>query len=56
MEKELKLNQHRDEIKNEYCKNKGINLVRVNNLKAVKELSEYFQIHGIIKQTIFDLK
>ena len=43
MEKELKLNQHRDEIKNEYCKNKGINLVRVNNLKAVKELTEYFQ-------------
>ena len=57
MEKELKLNQYRDKIKNEYCENKEINLVRVNNLKAVKELSEYFQIHGIIKeQTIFDLK
>lgn len=31
-----------------------MNLVSVNNLKAVKELSEYFQTHGIIKeQTIF---
>ena len=49
----LKLNQHRDEIKNEYCKNNGIGLLRLNNLKTVeKELTEYFQIHKIIKRHI----
>ena len=56
MEENLKLNQKRDNIKNEYCKKNGIGLLRVNNLKAVKELTEYFQTCGIIKeQTIFDL-
>ena len=43
MEKELKLNQKRDDIKNEYCKKNGIALLRVNNLKAYEELMEYFQ-------------
>ena len=43
MEKELKLNQKRDDIKNEYCKKNGIALLRVNNLKAYEELTEYFQ-------------
>ena len=43
MEKELKLNQKRDDIKNEYCKKNGIALLRVNNLKAYEKLTEYFQ-------------
>ena len=43
MEENLKLNQLRDQIKNDYCKNNRINLLRVNNLKAYKELMEYFQ-------------
>lgn len=43
MEENLKLNQLRDKIKNDYCKNNGINLLRVNNLKATEELTEYFQ-------------
>ena len=44
MEKELKLTQHRDNIKNEFCKKNGIILLRVNNLKAYDEISEYFKI------------
>lgn len=47
IEKELKLTQHRDNIKNEFCKNNGIILLRVNNLKAYKEVTEYFQNQGI---------
>jgi len=43
MEKLLKSNQFRDKIKNDYCKKNGIILLRVNNLKAVEELSKYFQ-------------
>ena len=34
----------------------GIILLRFNNLKTVEqELAKYFQNHGIIEQTIFDL-
>ena len=41
--KNLKLIQHRDEIKNEYCKNKGINLLRIKyNENAENKLIEYF--------------
>lgn len=29
---------------NEYCKNNRITLLRVNNLKAVDELIEYFKL------------
>lgn len=47
MEKELKLTQHRDNIKNEFCKSNGIILLRVNNLKAYEEVTEYFQNQGI---------
>jgi very-short-patch-repair endonuclease len=42
MEEKLKLNQHRDNIKNEYCKNNEIGLLRVNNRKAYEELTNYF--------------
>ena len=42
MEEKLKLNQHRDNIKNEYCKKNGIGLLRVNNHKAYEELTNYF--------------
>lgn len=52
MEKELKLTQHRDNIKNEFCKKNDIILLRVNNLKAYDEISEYFQNQGIIKELI----
>ena len=47
MEKELKLTQYRDNIKNEFCKSNGIILLRVNNLKAYEEVAEYFQNEGI---------
>ena len=47
MEGNLKLNQLRDQIKNNYCKTNGINLLRVNNLKAIEELSKYFQYYKI---------
>ncbi len=47
MEKLLKSNQFRDKIKNDYCKKNGIILLRVNNLKAVEELSKYFQYYKI---------
>lgn len=47
MEKELELNQHRDNIKNEYCKNNRITLLRVNNLKAVEELIRYFKLMNL---------
>ena len=39
-----------------YCKNKGIILLRFNNLKTVEQdLMKYFQNRGIIEQTIFNL-
>ena len=48
MEKELRLNQHRDDIKNKYCEKNGIALLRLNNLKTFEEkLTEYFQNHEI---------
>lgn len=47
MEKELKLNRHRDNIKNEYCENNRITLLRVNNLKVVDELIEYFKLMNL---------
>ena len=40
--KNLKYIQNHDKIKNEYCKNEGIILLRFNNLKTVKkELMEF---------------
>ena len=43
-EKNLKYIQNHDKIKNDYCKNNGINLLRLNNLKTIdEELAEYFQ-------------
>ena len=49
MEENLKSNQFRDQIKNDYCKNNGIILIRLNNLKTVeKELMKYFQEYGIL--------
>ena len=55
--KNLKLVQYRDQIKNDYCKNNGINLLRIRYDENVEEkLTEYFQNHKIIKeQMIFDL-
>ena len=50
MEENLKSNQYRDDIKNKYCEKNGIVLLRVNNLRAVKELTKYFQNNGIIKE------
>lgn len=50
MEENLKSNQYRDDIKNKYCEKNGIILLRVNNLRAVKELTKYFQNNGIIKK------
>ena len=57
MKENLQGCKYRDQIKNEYCKNNGIGLLRLNNLKTVeKELTEYFQTHKIIKeQDIFNL-
>lgn len=56
-EKNFKSCKLRDEIKNNYCKEKGINLLRIRYDENVEEkLKEYFQKYGIIKeQTIFDL-
>ena len=43
-EEKLKYVQRHDEIKTNYCKNNGINLLRLNNLKTInEELAEYFQ-------------
>ena len=48
--------QKHDKMKNDYCKKNGIILLRFNNLKTVEqELAKYFQNHGIIEQTIFNL-
>ena len=48
MEENLKLNQHRDNIKNDYCKKNGIVLLRFNAFEILKKLTEYFQNHAII--------
>lgn len=43
MEKNLQLNQLRDNIKNEYCKKNNISLLRLSNLKTFEEkLTKYF--------------
>ena len=50
MEENLKLNQLRDQIKNDYCKEKGINLLRIKYDENVEEkLTEYFQNNIFIK-------
>ncbi len=50
IENNFKNYQLRDQIKNEYCKNNNINLLRIKYDENVEEkLTEYFQIHGIIK-------
>ena len=44
----LKIVQLRDQIKNNYCKNNGINLLRIHYDENVEEkLTEYFQKHKI---------
>ena len=52
-----KLNERKDNdlIKNNYCKEKGINLLRIRYDENVEEkLTEYFQEHEIIQEsTIF---
>ena len=49
IEKNFKYIQKHDQIKNDYCKNNGIILIRLNNLKTVeKELTKYFQEYGIL--------
>ena len=49
IEKNFKYIQKHDQIKNDYCKNNGIILIRLNNLKMVeKELTKYFQEYGIL--------
>ena len=46
----LKIVQFRDRIKNDYCKNNGINLLRIKYDENVEEkLTEYFQNNNIIK-------
>ena len=42
--------QNHDQIKNNYCKEKGINLLRIKYDENVEEkLTEYFQNNNIIK-------
>ena len=57
LEENLKLNKLRDQIKNDYCKNNRINLLRIRYDENVEEkLTKYFQNHEIIKElTLFDL-
>ena len=47
--------KNNDLIKNNYCKEKGINLLRIRYDENVEEkLTEYFQEHEIIQEsTIF---
>ena len=53
IEKNFKYIQKHDQIKNDYCKNNGIILIRLNNLKTVeKELTKYFQEYGILQNSI----
>ena len=49
MEENLKSTQLRDQIKNDYCKNNGITLLRVNNLRAYEEVEKYFQNNNLLK-------
>ena len=52
--KNLKLVQHRDQIKTDYCKSHNINLLRIKYDEDVEEkLTEYFQNNGIIKTNKF---
>ncbi len=45
MEENLKSNQLRDQIKNEFCKNNGINLLRIRYDEDIEQkLTEYFKI------------
>ena len=45
-EEKLNYVQRHDEIKTNYCKNNGINLLRLKNYKTIeKELEKYFQIN-----------
>ena len=49
--KNLKLVQYRDQIKNDYCKKNGINLLRIRYDENIEEkLIKYFQKCGIIKE------
>ena len=44
MKENLKSNQLRDQIKNDYCKTNGINLLRIRYNENVEEkLMEYFK-------------
>lgn len=56
-EENLNYVQKHDKIKTNYCKNKGINLLRIKYDENIEEkLIEYFQKYGIVKeQMIFDL-
>lgn len=43
LEEKLKSYKHHDQIKNDYCKNNGINLLRIRYDENVEEkLTEYF--------------
>lgn len=55
--KNFKQLQFRDQIKNEYCKNNNINLLRIRYDENVEEkLMEYFKCNKILDtKTIFDL-
>ena len=54
--KNLQYIQKHDQIKNNYCKNNKIDLLRIRYNEDVEEkLIEYFQNYEIIEQTIFDL-
>lgn len=44
MKENLKFYKLRDDIKNNYCKNNNINLIRLNNFKTIeKQLNDIFQ-------------
>lgn len=54
--KNLQYIQKHDQIKNNYCKNNKIDLLRIRYNEDIEEkLIEYFQNYEIIEQTIFDL-
>ena len=49
LEEKLKSYKYHDQIKNDYCKNNGINLLRIRYDENVEEkLTEYFQEHEIM--------
>ena len=53
-EKNLKYTQNHDNIKTKYCKNNGIDLLRIRYDENVEEkLTQYFQNHKIIKINLF---